>query len=764
MRSVGFGFERLALPAVAHPRAALALVILLSALAVSGAAKLRLADDPIALFRGDARAYQTYAAFREHFADPALFVAIAVQGDFEQPNHWQALRDVDRALGHTLGADRVASIFDIERIERAAGPPVGDVLFGDTPAAAEEARGVLGPAALAAHPLNVPRLLDADLTTAAILVALPAEEPSLQAARAVRDAAEPLLARLPAEMTATLTGLPITRLEIASTIWAQQPLLLGTGLVIGFVLGVFLLGRLADAVVVAVVPVLTILGLYGVLGHLGIAMTVLVNNLPLLVLALAFTTSLHLVHASRRDLHAADYAIGALRATMLRVGPTVFLSASTTALAFTAFLAAGSAELTRFGLIGAVTVMAVFVVAGIAHPAVVWAALRLGWRPLPAKHGGGTRARFWERAGVGLALVVETHRRALVLIASAAAIVAGLAFAQLDPGFAYAEQAPVDAPSVRALATLAERLDGGATIQLALPITLVGDADDPVTLAGLRAAHEAAAAALPQALVLSPWSLIDWLNETGRPVTRASLDALLAAAPEPWRGLVLSADGTTPALLAVVEGDDPSRLLDAAGRLETAVGDVLGTDVANRATGAVLLAAHRSGEVISRLGFGLALAAVGAAALVATAFRSARLFPVVVLPNILPVALVGAIVFAAGADLRLASALALTIALGIAVDGTVHVLNTYERRPPRPRAALVRTLRELLPVLVITTLVLVLGMAPALASWSPGVATFALFAIVTLVVALLADVVLLPALLAAARIRPVHDQARSPLR
>ena len=104
--------------------------------------------------------------------------------------------------------------------------------------------------------------------------------------------------------------------------------------------------------------------------------------------------------------------------------------------------------------------------------------------------------------------------------------------------------------------------------------------------------------------------------------------------------------------------------------------------------------------------------------------------------------------------------MALTIALGIAVDGTAHLLNRYAplaaRR--RPRAALAHTLRELGPVLVMSTAVLGLGLVPALWSWSAGVALFAGFAIATLVFALIADLVVLPPLLVLARRR---DQARA---
>lgn len=200
-----------------------------------------------------------------------------------------------------------------------------------------------------------------------------------------------------------------------------------------------------------------------------------------------------------------------------------------------------------------------------------------------------------------------------------------------------------------------------------------------------------------------------------------------------------------------------------AGRLEAAVGTALEQDLSGTATGFAVLAARSGPQIITRLSLSLAAAAFGAAALAALAFRSVRVFWVMLLPNVLPVLMIGALLYGAGLPLQMASVLAMTIALGIAVDDTVHMANCFwahcEVRVPR--IAIVRTMREVGPVLIATTLVLTLGLAPALWSWSPGISVFAGFAIATIGIALLTDVIALPALLSlAARLGPLRGQAR----
>lgn len=747
MRPLGAGAGRLATPAIAAPRLALLVV---GALVVGGAAgipQLRFGDDLAALLRAP---FAAAAPTAPGFADPADDALLMVEADFEQPERWRAFERLVHRLEVALGADRVSSILDVRAMARAAGPARdADALFGADGVGAA-VMPTLTPAALAAHPLNAPPLLTGALDAALVRIAPAPSASRLASAREIRSAVAAATAELPADARTTLTGLPLLRLELVTTLARQQPWLLGVGLAIGFGLGVVLLGRWRDAVVVAVMPIVSILALYGVFAHAGVVVTPLVNNLPLLLLALAFTTSLHLVYATRIDLAARGHAFAALRGTMARVMPAVVLSMLTTALAFSTLVTAGSAALARFGALGAAAVCSLVLVAALVHPAVVWTALRLGWRPRPSDAAKGRRAHRIEAAGLAAARRFHARRRMLAAAAVAATVPAFLGFLAASPAFSFREDVRAGSTAAAAFTAVEQTFGVGAAVLLSLPVALDRSSRDPAALASLRAAHEAATAAFPRATVLSPWTLVDWLNTTGRAVTAERLDAVLAAAPASRRGVVLAADATTPALMLALATADTDAVAAAAGRLETTVGDALDAALAGRSTGFAVAAARGGPDLVADVARGLALAAVAASLLVAVAFRSVRVFAIALVPNVLPVLLVGATLVALDRPLRLASAMALTIALGIAVDGTVHLLNRFAplaaRRPPR--AALARSLRELGPVLVISTAVLALGLVPALASWSLGVAVFAAVAIATLGFALIADLVVLPPLLA----------------
>jgi hypothetical protein len=113
---------------------------------------------------------------------------------------------------------------------------------------------------------------------------------------------------------------------------------------------------------------------------------------------------------------------------------------------------------------------------------------------------------------------------------------------------------------------------------------------------------------------------------------------------------------------------------------------------------------------------------------------------------------VAAALFAAGAGFQFTSAIALTVAFGIAVDNTVHFVHRYrlERQGLPAREAVGRTVQTVGPVLVAATAVLVLGLLVTQVSALPMVELFGRLCIVILCAALLATLLVMPALVLAA--------------
>ncbi len=148
--------------------------------------------------------------------------------------------------------------------------------------------------------------------------------------------------------------------------------------------------------------------------------------------------------------------------------------------------------------------------------------------------------------------------------------------------------------------------------------------------------------------------------------------------------------------------------------------------------------------------FGLALLVV--CGLVALQAGSLGLALASLVPNLVPV--VGVIGLMGWLDLPVdvTNVLVAAVAIGIVVDDTVHLLHGYReaRRTLPPRAALEQAVSVAGRAVLATSVVLAGAFASYLASPLGFVRVFGLLACLTFAAALLADLVLLPALLLAA--------------
>lgn len=169
--------------------------------------------------------------------------------------------------------------------------------------------------------------------------------------------------------------------------------------------------------------------------------------------------------------------------------------------------------------------------------------------------------------------------------------------------------------------------------------------------------------------------------------------------------------------------------------------------VDERHGGINLMFAHISERNVAAMFEGNLFAVVVIGALLALALRAPGLALISLVTNLLPVALAFALWGWWVADLGLAVSAAFGMTLGIVVDDTVHLLVRYQSlRAQMDVATAVRsTLATVGPALVVTTLILVLGFAClALSSFQLN-ALLAQITILTIVAALLVDLLLLPA-------------------
>jgi predicted RND superfamily exporter protein len=169
-----------------------------------------------------------------------------------------------------------------------------------------------------------------------------------------------------------------------------------------------------------------------------------------------------------------------------------------------------------------------------------------------------------------------------------------------------------------------------------------------------------------------------------------------------------------------------------------------------RLTGTVVVAARNVYQMISDLARSLTLASCLIFLMITVLFRSLTFGLMSIVPNVLPQAITAGALVWVGEPLTMTSVLTFSLCLGLSVDDTIHFLMRYrEERRCRgtPRAAVLRTFRAVGGVMIATSLVLIGGFFAMLVSQMPGVRMFAGLSCITLLAAILGDLVMLPSLL-----------------
>ena len=155
--------------------------------------------------------------------------------------------------------------------------------------------------------------------------------------------------------------------------------------------------------------------------------------------------------------------------------------------------------------------------------------------------------------------------------------------------------------------------------------------------------------------------------------------------------------------------------------------------------------AKLSGQLIGGLSIAFALIAI----LMALVFRNWRMTLIALVPNVIPLLLVGGFMGYAGIDIKISTAIIFTIAFGIAVDDTIHMLGKLrvELMKGRPLGlAMRRSFMSAGKALLITSIMLLSGFASLIFSDFASVYYMGLLVSLTLLMALVADLVLLPVL------------------
>jgi hypothetical protein len=742
---------RIAVGSVRRPRAAFAAWGAVAALAAPGLARLEVDTTTSSFLDRSAPEWGTYRrSLERHGGDEFLTVAVEGRAPFDP----EALREVhalSELLAEIPGVRRVDSLRTLPLVSAspdgaldlepglAGGPPAG---------AAERARLA---ARVRADRIVPGSLVSRDERVFAVNVVLDGDVDG------ARDLAVARIGELLAGRRAWVSGVPVFRTEVngrtRTELLAFVPLTLG---LVGLVLRLAF-GELRAVWIGLACSGVGTLATFGAMGALGTPISLSTAVLPPILLAVGSAYVIHVLAEARgaRDREALERAVA-------QVAPPTALSGATTALGFLAMATTRVGAIRELATFGAIGVAAVLAAALTLAPA-----LLRRW-PLGAPPG---RLDAWLRGPArSFALALALDRRRAVLAAWALALAlfgAGLQRLRVETDIIL--WFPRGSEVREAYEAIRARLSG------ITPMNVLIESRDgaPVTEPRALAAIDALAAWLEaQPEVGRALSVADPLRQlhagfsgradAGLPASRelAEQYLLLLGSVEPLAD-VIHPDRRSANVLLRIDVNGSRRLLGVAERIRSWWRERGAPGFDAHVTGIMYEFARAEEEIAwSQIrGFGSALVAIAAVFL--AIFRRAWPTFAALVPNAAPLLVFYGFMGLAGVPLDAATVCIGSVALGIAVDDTIHLATGYRDERARgraPRPALEATLERVLPAVVPMTLSIAAGFAVLGLSEFTLVRNFGLVTAALVLVCLVADLTLLAPLLAR-RESPLKSEA-----
>jgi predicted RND superfamily exporter protein len=510
--------------------------------------------------------------------------------------------------------------------------------------------------------------------------------------------------------------------------------------------------------------------LLGLMGWIGASITLATLVLPSLLLVIGGSYSVHVSsavinRARRRDPEAVADGVAEVDAVLERVALPVTVSAITTAVGF------GSLA---FHPIPAISGLGVFAVLGIALMATgCLLGLPLAFAIFPDRRSvdgtvsdaSAAHDRFVDRAAVAAADFGVRNRRAVFFagIVVVVVAVAGASRVEVDTDFLSAFRADSD---VRiANRAISESLAGTS------PISVVIEGPEEGyfrSIAPLRRVKDFQDFVEGSEGVDSTISFVDYLEELDLGLQAAGGDMVVTDsgdlvekppppsfwnAPESQLPEIFQLVALSPQTFSGVVTPDFKRLrvtlrtaATGSGATKALLEEIdnyasamfpLGVKV--RTTGNLVVVSEVSDRVLSGQIESLALAFGAIFVILALLFLSLRVGLAAMIPNVLPVLVFFGVMGWAGVPLNLATSIIAAVALGIAVDDTIHYmahLNRVVKSAKTQRDALLLTMRDIGRPVVATSLTLTAGFLVMVFSDFVIISQFGWLSAMTMIVAL----------------------------
>ena len=764
---------------VKHRLRVLTSVVLLFAICAAMAPRVNFDFTPQQLFASTDDHHEYREIFADRFGREDNLVLLLVEGEeLLRPDVLQPLRDVTYELRlHPLVVDAqsLATLALPRPDSLSAEPHLGSLesLAGSDgytrpirgPRVTDDQADQLATYATA-EPLIANRLISADRSTAVIAVWLHTE---LQDIHDLTDATTQIndtlkLYDFPEGVTVVVEGIPALRVTIVDNLRREQLTFVPLTTLVFLLLLLFLFRRPSGVFLPLGTVLLALTATLALMVATGSSINIINNVLPTLIFVIGISDSIHMITRHTEEVELGKSHSEAVKEMIRHTGAACLLTTGTTAVGFLSLLSANTSVLQNFGWQAASGVMFAYLATLFFLPAAL-----LFLRPArrgPANRTAQDTPPLLERSLMKAGSLILA--RPWTVVTLGLVLTASVAFHghRVVVDTTILEVFDEDHPTFRATRLIEDELGG------VLPMEISFEAEERDFFKApqvYRGVHEIQQLAAGQPTVLSTESYVDYLQTArvavvGDPDQRDKMPANLAQI-EQLLLLISDAPDSDGGLNNFVTGDFRNarvlvRVADTGATSHLALAELLERELDRifadqdhltyRITGDAFVASAALDSFVRDLAMSLLIAIFVIFLMMTFAFRSLKIGLLSMIPNTLPLLITFGYMGFAGINLNTTTIIIFAISLGIAVDDSIHFFARFVEERARQadlKAAILNAYFGAGRAILLTSILLIIGMAVVATSDFVPTQQFGLLTAITVASAVVADLVILPALI-----------------
>lgn len=577
-------------------------------------------------------------------------------------------------------------------------------------------------------------------------------------------------------MPTHVSGLPWIRVKSTQLVKGEMPLFMALSLALcGTLLLLFFRSWRVMWICLGVVAI-SVVWSFGAMALLGYKITILQSVIAPLVIVTGVPNCVFLINAYHYEYVRHGNKIKALQRVISRIGAAAFMTNATTAVGFTTFCVTSSDTLKEFGWVATIGIMVLWALSMLLIPII------FSFMPPPRpRHLSHLDRRWLDRVVEWIVRTSRQQRPLIYATTTLCTVVACLGILRMKDESRIVDDLPENDPVLADLRFFESNFRGVMPLEIVLDTGKKGGALTDPTLRRIVALEDSLAAYREFSKAITIADAVKFTRQAfygGDPDRYALLTGTDKTFMAPYlesasgkEGMARSfIDSTRRTTRITVQMADvgTTRMEQLLSSLRTQVDSIFpGQKYTVTFTGSSVVFLKGSSYLIDNLITSLFWAVVIIVALMALLFNSFRILVVALIPNMIPLLFTAGLMGFFHIPIKPSTMLVFGIALGIAVDNAIHFLARYRLELKLTGNDLHRSVdlatREVSVGIIYTSVVLLAGFSLFAFSHFGGIRALGVLTTITLLVAMLTNLLVLPSLLLSLNKRIMSKAFSEPL-